>query len=91
MFRIVVTALFFLGGEPQDGPVRLHSQEVFETQEQCEELRPAPGTIIIVEGTPALVEQSACARLPDDPDGIDLIADTLRRMIRGGGFGTINN
>lgn len=90
MFRIIVTVLLYVNGVPTT-PDRLHSQAVFERLEDCQEARPAPGSVIIFKDTPARVETAVCARLPNNPDGVDLIADTLRLMIQGGGFGAHNN
>lgn len=91
MWGLIATAVFFLNGVPQGDPVEIRSREVFSTLEECQMARPAPQTVVVVGNHPARIETVVCARFPDNPDEVDLLSDTLRRMIQGGGFGALNN
>jgi len=103
LFKIVVVSLTLVGNVVQGAPEVRTSVTVFDNQKQCEAAREALVAELVADldsvlresGPPGAYTQaeSSCAGIPTSGSlsdrGADQLAQTLRDMIRGGGFGTI--
>lgn len=100
MFKIVVVVISMVTGVPVSNPVRYTSADQFELASDCEAALAKSLPVLLADLNAALHERGApknvevvvrtadCEFYEADPAS-DNLANILRDMIRGGGFGTM--